>query len=1465
MSNDKPLSSNPPRSNFSIRLSKARRFDWIAPFREKPVNFFPSTEGRRCLCVGTVRAVTWAMRRDVSYSRRRTFPDRDQGMALVIVLALLVLVLAMAIAFLTSVTTERMASSNFVSSASTRILGDTAVSLVQAQITHASTEPDVGGNPVAWTSQPGMVRTFNQDGSLRRAYKLYSDSSMTVDTVNPTAIVGDLSSWATSPAAFTDLNSPIGVDRNGDGAITPEELVYPILNPAGISASGGVSPIIDGFSVSGAPGSTSEQPVPMPVRWLYVLKNGSLAAATGTGNSVTVSGASEDNPIVGRIAFWTDDESCKLNINTASHGLRWDIPRVMSAEETTSFALIQPVFREFQRFPGHPAMTSLAPVFGHLFGVDPQGSDPYATLEGPNGRAFSQFAYDMVPRIARGGSEFGTVHVSDITSGIQLDSDRLYASIDELLFDPNRNRQEPDGVPITLSTLETSRFFLTAHSRAPELNLAQRPRVSMWPINNGDNGKLPSSLDRLIAFCSTVNGIPFYFQRSEPDDPTSDISIPQNQQLRNYLRSLLALPFPSFGSVSFATKYGMQGRNQMVTQILDYIRASNLMPVDTYGGTPFPRDVTGDNFSVPENQTGPGRRGGQVSPIIDDDGQSMGFGRIPTISRAVLHFHVSDLIDRESGASQIPKRPMPASGSDTSPMVRVPRLNNSLLNASNPLANYLRVPPPTREYELETQAVLYFDFFDPMAGYPISDYNFDLIVEFQGPWTVSAGGTGGAQPLGFDSIQGNSVRIPLRYNGMHGYDFNLDGVPNNPRRSNTNYGYRLGGGRSIVAHMMGFLGFSRQFRDSVNNITGLSGADGLSDFYPLVSLPVRLHSTMRTVEDPEAAPGFRVKLEDAPNMNPNTPANVPPSLGSPAFQERFDFSGGRAIVKLVVNESGGADASEDRLIQTFELDFPAFRKPVPSYAPHTTAGSNSNVRSNAQFKQMVIDANFGYRIRGLQAQATHLGQTPPPPNPGDPEPAAAQSVTWLTQPGDIIVSLETAYGDPRLVAAKTSLTTDTGYSGGRANGDFVPHEDYFKGSGGEPVNDIRNRHAYSFRVSAENYFINVNAPYGPTSVLNYPEFGRFISGLDYERNALPNIPSRWRNGVPVFSLTGSSANYLPDFDTGLANMQDGPYINRADEGAVVTTSATAWPWSGASVVMQGEQESFYSPNKQMAGAGMLGSLPTGVISGNPWQTLLFRPDPTTAHPGSQDLPDYLIMDLFWMPVVEPYAISEPLSTAGKVNLNHQIFPFTYLNRDTALRGLLVTEEIPAVVDSTLGGSNPNGNVGYKRITAVNSLPASFQSRNRINMSATMQAINARFAGGNVYRSEAEFCTVPLIPIGQSYSPDFAYESAWWRARSATGDNMRERPYTNLIPRMTTRSNIYTVHYRVQSLVNPSGVSANTWDETRGQVVGEYRGSTTMERYINPNLNVGTWTTAATTPNLNEFYLWRVLNTKQFAP
>ena len=105
----------------------------------------------------------------------------------------------------------------------------------------------------------------------------------------------------------------------------------------------------------------------------------------------------------------------------------------------------------------------------------------------------------------------------------------------------------------------------------------------------------------------------------------------------------------------------------------------------------------------------------------------------------------------------------------------------------------------------------------------------------------------------------------------------------------------------------------------------------------------------------------------------------------------------------------------------------------------------------------------------------------------------------------------------------------------------------------------------------------------------------------------------------------------------------------------------------------------------------------------------------------------------------------------------------------------------------------------------------------------------------------------------------------------TGGNYRERPYVRILPKLTTKSNTFTVHYRVQALKQVNrGTSAtwNTWDETEDIVKAEQRGSYTIERYIDPNdpRLVGVdFADPDEKRIVEDFYQFRIIDHKIFAP
>lgn len=201
-------------------------------------------------------------------------------------------------------------------------------------------------------------------------------------------------------------------------------------------------------------------------------------------------------------------------------------------------------------------------------------------------------------------------------------------------------------------------------------------------------------------------------------------------------------------------------------------------------------------------------------------------------------------------------------------------------------------------------------------------------------------------------------------------------------------------------------------------------------------------------------------------------------------------------------------------------------------------------------------------------------------------------------------------------------------------------------------------------------------------------------------------------------------------------------------------------------------------------------------------------------------------------------------------MNYQIAPFTYLERTTALRALFKSERVTAIPTTDANISKSNSGKNY---------------RNEIDADATLTQFQKRFDANDVFHSESEICSMFLVPQGQSASG----MQNFWTQNALTGDNLRERPYAGLYPRLTTKSNTYAVHVDVQSLRQADRGSSgqwNTWVEGRDRVTGEYRGMAIVERYLDLSDNLPDFAQAGGTgDSLAKHCKLRVVMTRRFSP
>lgn len=1392
-----------------------------------------------------------------------------RGVALVSVLALLVLITALIVGFLVRVGTEGVASSNYTGTVNSRFLADTAVNIVQAQINEATITPVDS----AWASQPGAIRVFDNQGNLTKIYRLYSSASLDPTASDGKVLQADVppDTWGDSPSVWTDLNAPVKVQgmSDGAGARGADYLVFPILdprdpaNPAPDINKPDVTTKVPGFSVNNAKGATTQQPIPMPVRWLYVLEDGRIIAPTISGKTVTVSGATKQNPIVGRIAYWTDDECSKVNINTAAGSFgkltlttttpeilpaAWDVPRYTTVVKgDVRFSDNQPAHGEYQRYPGHPATTDLYRIFSALnisLGGYPDTQTGAGTASG---------FFNLLPRYSDDyGSKGGTVNTTTaVPPNVGLKNNRLYTSLGELRYAPDRVVQ-PATAPVSRQQVESGKFFLTAHSRAPESTLFGTPRISMWPIPK-DYGDKPdpsntsnaaSPFDKLIAFCSTIGNVKgtfsqYYFQRYDPTLGDYDYqSIPRNRSLYGYLQNLTSRPIPGFKGGSLQSKYSFPDEmNQILTEMVDYIRCTNLYDhsrkdPDPVTNKAYPRytpkfSAAGSSQVVPlkiGNTRGLGRMytlgelGVQVictadgnSPLtyqapLDFDGTNTTF--VSPVKGSVNDaFYVSNLPSsqylRDSSGTNgrivgwdATNRKMLTSSSETTlPPGAGPFPANPTLTTSGTYNQNLQ---RLQTGEKMLQAMLLFELSSPMEGFDPMIPDFQIVVE-------------DGDKL---SIAGNKDLFP-------------SSTTTSPVLNRLDYVNQTGGNNGIHYFIS-----KRQWSDTDGNkqldnlrVNGWSNPAAGSNGYNFVSKPFKVSSSSSMQFD---GGKIKVKLQVKDKTTP-TQWNT-----AQTFEVTFPSLVASVGTPDLIQEGNEQwnNTSKVWVKQSVPLEWWGFDTRIASILSVPSAVSGSGI-SHYLSKGCVI-RNDSTNVTPGQPLA---GWTPDRSSPvpvflykdtaGKSTPTVTVSGVAKPVASDFVRSLIPPGADTRLVMAKDTVRAD-------GSADMVKPAGY----------DSDRKLAHNFSNPSATWVAGTDLA------------GKLVPGANYSPFWVPKVPS---------DLTPE--RYL-DWDGGLPDSKDGAYANKPDEGNIYTTSGSHPYYVGEQTGSWTFFPSYFTANRIIPSPVMFGSLPTGVMQNKPWRTLLFRP-PASNRPVLSGPPDHLLLDLFSMPVVEPYAISEPFSTAGKINMNYQIVPFTYINRSSGVQAVLGSELIARVPLDSAKAMPFSPNAYYKAGNVQPPAPAPAMARLPLNLSdinGTLRQFKERFDKWEIFKSASEICDIYLTPQGYNWTTDAAADTSWYGSDFAmVGDNVRERPYGNIYPRLTTKSNTFTVHYRVQSLKNPSATPA-VWNEQRGVVTGEFRGSTTIERFIDPaDPTIPDYATDPTAACLDKYYQWRVIANNAFAP
>jgi hypothetical protein len=204
---------------------------------------------------------------------------QERSAVLIVVLAFLVFLSLLIISLTLALQTESQAAHYYAARSSADLLAQQGIEYVRAALVTAEQPTNT------WVTAPGHIYYWGTNSSLS------------------TAAIMDLSSGPTNSAA--------------SGIYAPPDLNRQVFSEDSLTA-------ITGQNVS----------QPMNVGWIYVHQSGMQETSQ-------IPAVNTADPIIGRFAYWTDDESSRINLNTAyaalgntnsvNHPSRIDLPSLFGA------------------------------------------------------------------------------------------------------------------------------------------------------------------------------------------------------------------------------------------------------------------------------------------------------------------------------------------------------------------------------------------------------------------------------------------------------------------------------------------------------------------------------------------------------------------------------------------------------------------------------------------------------------------------------------------------------------------------------------------------------------------------------------------------------------------------------------------------------------------------------------------------------------------------------------------------------------------------------------------------------------------------------------------------------------------------------------------------------------------------------------------------------------------------------